>query len=288
LKLDFYNNKNNILLLYMADIKTTILTNLTTIKETLRGNNKFLSDINLGVDELKQFVENLIKTCRLAKQNLSIQMNTVASGNEKIGELENKANGLQEKISALESELNTLKASSESDNVTRDNDLNEEIKRLREEINKITADRDNIKLEKDTVVAERDGALENINKLNADLQEINDSLEGLKADINNPDVSALYQKILDKIKELQAMITNFNSEEGVGAVTGGRRRRHRGKHITKKIKKSVMKGGFIADYKPKTHRRHKHKKRSSSSRRSKKYRYTTTTSRSTSKSTSSY
>jgi len=278
----------------MADIegpipvKTYILNNLTTIKDTLRGNNKFLTDINNSVGELKEFVDNLIKSCRQAKQNLSIQMNTVASGNEKIGELEKKANSLQEKISVLESELNTLKASSESDKVTRDSALNEEIMRLQEEINKITADRDNIKVEKDSIVAERDSALENINKLNADLQEINDSVEDLKTNVNNPDVNALYQKILTKIQELQAMITNFNLEEGTGAVTGGRRRRHRGKHITKKIKKSAMKGGFIADYKPKTHRRHKHKKRSSSSRRSKKYRYTTTTSRSTSKSTSSY
>jgi chromosome segregation ATPase len=270
----------------MADIKTTILTNLTTIKETLRGNNKFLSDINHGVEELKEFIENLIKTCRQAKQNLSIQMNKVASGNEKIGELENKANSLQEKISVLESELNTLKASSESDKVTRDSGLNEEIKRLQQEINNITAERDNIKAEKYTIVLERDGALENIKKLDSDLQEINDSVEDLKTNVNNPDDTALYQKILTKIQELQKMITNFYSEEGTGGVKGGRRRRHRRKHSTKKIKKSVMKGGFIADYKPKTHRRHKHKKRSSSSRRGKKNRYTTTTSRSTT--TSSY
>jgi DNA repair exonuclease SbcCD ATPase subunit len=270
----------------MADIKTNILTNLTTIKETLRGNNKFLSDINLGVEELKKFIENLIETCRLAKQNLSIQMNTVASGNEKIVELENKANSLQEKISVLESELNTLKASSESDKVTRDSGLNEEIKRLLQEINNITAERDNIKAEKDTIVLERDGALENIKKLDADLQEINDSVEDLKKNVNNPDDSALYQKILTKIQELQTMITNFYSEE---ALVGGRRRR-RHKHHTKKMKKGMkkvsMKGGYIADYKLKTHRRRKDKKRSSSSRRGKKNRYTTTTSRATS--TSSY
>ena len=46
---------------------------------------------------------------------------------------------------------------------------------LQEEINKITADRDNINLEKDNVVAERDNALENIKKLNTDLEEINNS-----------------------------------------------------------------------------------------------------------------
>ena len=225
----------------MADIvgpitvKTNILNNLNEIKNTLRGNNKFLTDINLGVEELKEFIDILIKTCRQAKQNLSIQMNTVASGNKKIGELENKANSLQEKISALESGLNTLKATSESDKTTRDSAFNEEIMRLQEEIKVITADRDNIKVEKDSIVAQRDSALENITKLNADLQEINDSVEDLKINVNKPDVNALYQKILDKIKELQAMITNFNSEEGVGAVTGGRRRkRHRGKHITKK------------------------------------------------------
>ncbi len=281
----------------MADIegpitvKTNILNNLNEIKNTLRGNNKFLSDINLGVEELKEFIDNLIKTCKQAKQNLSIQMNTVASGNEKISELENKANSLQEKISVLEGELNTLKASSESDKTTRDNALNEEIKRLQEEIKVITSDRDSIKAEKDSVVLERDGALENIKKLNADLQEINDSVEGLKTDVNNPDVSALYQKILNKIKELQAMITNFNSEEVPGPGVGGRRR-YRRKYITKKMKRGIkkgiiMKGGFIADYKPKTHRRNKHKKISSSSRRSnRKHRYTTTTSRV--KTTSSY
>ena len=65
-KLDLYNNKNNILLLYMEDIEgpipveTNILNNLSTIKVTLRENNNFLTDINASVEDLKVFIDKLI------------------------------------------------------------------------------------------------------------------------------------------------------------------------------------------------------------------------------------
>jgi chromosome segregation ATPase len=274
----------------MANIKTNIINNINSIRETISNNNKFLIDIDMSVDELKEVVEKLIKYCKQAKQDLSIQINTVGEGNQKIQDLETKANRLGEKVAVLESELNTLIANSNIDKTSKNDALNEEIKRLNDQLNNVTAERDNINAEKTNVTNERNNALKNIENLNNDLYEINSHIENLKKTVNNPDVNALYGKILEKIKGIQAIITNFYESKDVPGPgprsVGGTRK----SHIATKKMKRFMRGGYIADYfaplKKKTHHKsRKEKKRTSSQRKKRRY-STTTTSRSSRRSTS--
>jgi len=275
----------------MTDIKQNIIKNLEIIKSTLGSNNKFLVDINSSVEELITAVDTLLQFCEQSKQNLSIQINQVDSGNKKIDELRNIEAKLQERISLLESELETLKANSNTDKAQGDAQLNEQIVKLEEKIASITAEKEQIDREKEQITQQRNTAMKDIEKLKNDLNDINILVEGIKNSVADTNISELYQKILNKIRGILDKINAFHSQQG-NSSKGGRRRRTRRKYSTKKIKRGVkkgmiMKGGYIADYKPKTHRRQKHKKRSSSySRRGKKNRYTTSTSRLTT--TSSY
>ena len=61
----------------MADIKSTIKSNINTIHEILKNQNKFLSDINAEVEDLTGVVNTLITYCKKAKQDLSVQINNV-------------------------------------------------------------------------------------------------------------------------------------------------------------------------------------------------------------------
>jgi len=267
----------------MANIEENIIINriigkINKIGEEQTVNKAFVANVKEEVINLNNIVIEL-----LGKLN-----NHIVSLDEKITQFESNKKQIEElqqekdKLLSLVYELkNQISSGTEAENTSAQQNKN-----LTEQINSLTKKEKDLQEQIDQLTVENTALKKQLNNMNIELGLIEDALKGLDSKLITQNE---LQEVLDIIKQIKDAIYTFTKSKEK-YLTGGRQKRGR-KFVTRKMKKGVkkgmmMRGGYIAYYKPKTHRRRKDKKRSSSMRRGKKQQYTTSTSRLTT--TSSY
>lgn len=252
------------------NITNRIIDKINIIKGKENGNKKFVSDINIQVVELKNIVDELLQKLNGYIVSLDGKITQFESNKKQIEELIKEKDELRALLNELKNQISSgIKADSDQQN-----------KNLSDQINSLTQKEQNLQKQIDQLTNENAALKEQLNKMNIDLELIEKALNELDSTLITQDE---LQQVLTIIGQIKSAIAEFTKDKPY--LRGGRRRRSR-KFVTRKMKKRVMKGGYIADYKLKTLRRRKDKKRSSFMRRGKKQRYTTSSSRLTT--TSSY
>ena len=245
------------------NITNRIIDKINIIKGKENGNKKFVSDINTQVNELKNIVDELLGKLNGYILSLDEKITLFESNKEKIEELKKERNELFDLLTELGNDFDDINSKKQQDTIIHTENLTGQMNTLQKEIEKLKTENETLK--------------QQLIKMNSDLESIEKALNYLDSTLITQDE---LQQVLTIIGQIKSAIAEFTKNKTY--LGGGRRRRSR-KFVTRKMKKRVMKGGFIADYKPKTHRRRRNnKKRYSSSSRSKK------TSPSISKTTSSY
>lgn len=255
-----------------TDITNRIIERINIIKGKETSNKKFVSDINNQVVDLKNIVDELLKKLDNYIFSLNGKITQFQSNQKQIEQLIKEKDELRGLLNELK---NQISYGTEAENTSAQQNKN-----LSDQINSLTQKEQNLQQQIDQLRNENMALKEQLNKMNIDLESIEKALNDLDSTLITQDE---LQQVLTIIGQIKSAIADFTKDKSY--LTGGRQRRSR-KFVTRKMKRRVMKGGYIADYKLKTLRRRKDKKRSSSMRRGKKQRYTTSSSRLTT--TSSY
>lgn len=258
-----------------TEITNRIIDKINIIKDKENGNKEFIKNVQNGVSELNSIVIELLNKLNGHITLLDGKITQFQSNQQQIEKLKNEKDELIRLLNEVKDQMTS----------GRETDANEQNKSLTERINSLTENEKNLQQQIQQLQTENAALKEQINNLNSNLISIEKALNDLDDTFITEQDKTSILTIIEQIKEA---IRTF--KQGKQYLTGGRRKRGR-KFVTRKMKKGMkkgmmMRGGYIADYKPKTHRRQKDKKRSSSMRRGKKQRYTTSSSRLTT--TSSY